>query len=99
PVVARRSGRDRGRRTRPHRRARTSRRSGHRREQSVLQASSGRTMNGDERTQNISSWWIGWRITRFLPKRYLLGGFLWVVVIAFPVLTGLVLRALFDRFT
>ena len=56
-------------------------------------------MNGDQRTSNISSWWVGWRITRYLPKRYLLGGVLWVVVIAFPVLTGLVLRALFDRFT
>ena len=56
-------------------------------------------MKRDERTSNISSWWVGWRITRYLPKRYLLGGFLWVVVIAFPVLTGLVLRSLFDRFT
>ena len=31
--------------------------------------------------------------------RYVLSGVLWVVVIAFPILTGLVLRELFDRFS
>jgi len=53
----------------------------------------------DDRTQNISSWWVGWRLTRYKSVQYLLGGALWVVVIAFPILTGLVLRALFDRFS
>ena len=56
-------------------------------------------MTRHTRTEDISSWWVGWRISRYLPKRYLFGGLLWVVVIAFPVLTGLVLRALFDRFS
>ena len=37
--------------------------------------------------------------SRFLPARYYLGGLLWVIVVAFPVLTGLVLKALFDRFS
>ena len=47
----------------------------------------------------ISSWWVGWRLSRYLPKRYLFGGALWVIVISFPILTGLLLRALFDRFS
>jgi len=42
---------------------------------------------------------VGWRLSRYLPARYYLGGSLWVVVIALPVLTGLVLKALFDRFS
>jgi ATP-binding cassette subfamily B protein len=50
-------------------------------------------------TPAISSWWVGWRLARYLPKRYVFSGLLWVVVIAFPVLTGLVLRELFDRFS
>ena len=56
-------------------------------------------MSGEERTSEISSWWVGWRLTRYRPVQYLVGGALWVVVIAFPILTGLVLRELFDRFS
>ncbi|MEY2421881.1 MAG: ATP-binding cassette, subfamily bacterial [Acidimicrobiaceae bacterium] len=56
-------------------------------------------MSDDERTTEISSWWVGWRLSRYQPIQYLLGGALWVVVIAFPILTGLVLRELFDRFS
>ena len=52
-----------------------------------------------DRTGAISAWWVGWRLARFVPKRYLAGGALWVVVISFPIFTGLVLRALFDRFS
>ena len=51
----------------------------------------------DERP--VSGWRLGWRLSRYLPARYYLGGFLWVIVVAFPVLTGLVLKALFDRFS
>ena len=47
----------------------------------------------------ISAWWVGFRLARYLPKRYLLCGALWVIVISFPIFTGLVLRALFDRFS
>lgn len=53
----------------------------------------------DQRPPPISSWWVGWRLARYLPKRYILGGLLWVTVISFPILTGLVLRALFDHFS
>src|SRR6476620_2183106 len=49
--------------------------------------------------QPVSGWRVGWRLSRYLPARYYLGGSLWVVVVAFPVLTGLVLKALFDRFS
>lgn len=56
-------------------------------------------MSDDRRDSVISSWWVGWRLARYLPKRYLLGGALWVIVISFPILTGLLLRALFDRFS
>jgi ATP-binding cassette, subfamily B, bacterial len=47
----------------------------------------------------VSGWRLGWRLSRYLPARYYLGGLLWVIVVAFPVLTGLVLKALFDRFS
>lgn len=47
----------------------------------------------------MSGWRLGWRLSRYLPTRYYLGGLLWVIVVAFPVLTGLVLKALFDRFS
>jgi len=57
------------------------------------------TTDTRERGTDISSWWVGFRLARFLTKRYVLGGLLWVIVIAFPVLTGLVLKALFDEFT
>ena len=50
-------------------------------------------------TDTISSWWVGWRLARYLPKRYVFCGLLWVVVIAFPIATCLALRALFDRFS
>lgn len=53
----------------------------------------------NERADNISSWWVGWRLARYLPKRYVFCGLLWVVIIAFPIATGLLLRALFDRFS
>jgi ATP-binding cassette subfamily B protein len=49
--------------------------------------------------QPVSGWRLGWRLSRYLPARYYLGGSLWVIVVAFPVLTGLVLKALFDRFS
>jgi ATP-binding cassette subfamily B protein len=49
--------------------------------------------------QPVSGWRLGWRLSRYLPARYYLGGLLWVIVVAFPVLTGLVLKALFDRFS
>src|SRR4051794_31612746 len=45
----------------------------------------------------ISSWWLAWRLATYVPRRYLGGGVLWVTVIAFPVLTGLVLQRLFDQ--
>jgi ATP-binding cassette subfamily B protein len=56
-------------------------------------------MKRDRHPGVISSWWVGWRLARYLPRRYLLCGLLWVVVIAFPLTTGLVLQALFDRFS
>jgi ATP-binding cassette subfamily B protein len=49
--------------------------------------------------REVSGWRLAWRLSRYLPARYYVGGLLWIVVIAFPVLTGLVLKALFDRFS
>jgi ATP-binding cassette, subfamily B, bacterial len=56
-------------------------------------------MSDQTRGDNISAWWVGIRLARYLPRRYIFNGLLWVVVIAFPVFTGLVLKALFDRFS
>jgi ATP-binding cassette subfamily B protein len=52
---------------------------------------------GDD--EEIHGWRLGFRLARWLPKRYFGGGVLWVVVIAFPVFTGLVLQALFNEFS
>jgi ATP-binding cassette subfamily B protein len=43
------------------------------------------------------TWWAGYRIARFVPTRYALGGLSWVVLHLMPLLIGLVLKALFDR--
>lgn len=56
-------------------------------------------MSSEQDARPVSGWRLCWRLTRYLPARYYLGGLLWVVVVAFPVLTGLVLKALFDRFS
>jgi len=45
------------------------------------------------------AWRAGSRVARYYPRRYLLGGSLWASLHALPVLTGLVLKALFDRLT
>ena len=56
-------------------------------------------MSSEQDMRPVSGWWLGWRLSRYLPARYYVGGLLWVIVVAFPVLTGLVLKALFDRFS
>jgi ATP-binding cassette subfamily B protein len=56
-------------------------------------------VSSEQDLRPISGWRLGWRLARYLPKRYFAGGLLWVIVIAFPVLTGLLLKALFDRFS
>jgi len=56
-------------------------------------------MSDAQDTRPVSGWRVGWRLSRYLPARYYVGGLLWVIVVAFPVLTGLVLKALFDRFS
>ncbi|HEY2812736.1 MAG TPA: ABC transporter ATP-binding protein [Acidimicrobiales bacterium] len=53
----------------------------------------------DDEDRPVSGWRLAWRLSRYLRVQYYFGGALWVVVIAFPVLTGLVLKALFDRFS
>jgi ATP-binding cassette subfamily B protein len=56
-------------------------------------------VSGEQDVRPVSGWRLGWRLSRYLPARYYLGGLLWVIVVAFPVLTGLVLKALFDLFS
>jgi ATP-binding cassette subfamily B protein len=46
----------------------------------------------------VRSWWMAWRLARFLPRHYLGGSALWIGFLALlPILTGLTLAALFDR--
>jgi len=45
------------------------------------------------------AWRAGLNVARYRPRRYLLGGSLWSTLHVVPVLTGLVLKALFDRLT
>ena len=45
------------------------------------------------------AWRAGLHVARYRPRRYLLGGSLWSTLHVVPVLTGLVLKALFDRLT
>jgi ATP-binding cassette subfamily B protein len=45
----------------------------------------------------VGAWRAGVEVARYLPRRYLLGGFMWMLVHSLPLLTGLVLKALFDR--
>ncbi|MGH9245602.1 MAG: ATP-binding cassette domain-containing protein [Acidimicrobiales bacterium] len=48
-------------------------------------------------TQPVSSWRVGRRLARFLPTYYFGGGLVWIGFFAMPILTGLVLQALFNR--
>jgi ATP-binding cassette, subfamily B, bacterial len=43
-----------------------------------------------------SGWRLGWRLARYLPRRYLGGGSLWVVLRVLLVLSGLALKGIFD---
>lgn len=41
-------------------------------------------------------WLVMWRLIRVSPRRYVLGGLCWTLFWAVPLLTGLLLKALFD---
>jgi ATP-binding cassette subfamily B protein len=44
-----------------------------------------------------NGWRSGWRLARYYPRRYLLGGTLWAFVQILPLFPGLLLKAAFDR--
>ncbi|HEX7168827.1 MAG TPA: ABC transporter ATP-binding protein [Acidimicrobiales bacterium] len=43
------------------------------------------------------AWWSGWQVAKYLPRRYVPGGSLWALHHTVPLLTGLALKAIFDR--
>jgi ATP-binding cassette subfamily B protein len=44
-----------------------------------------------------NGWLSGWRVARYYPRRYLLGGAVWALVAMLPLAPGLLLKAAFDR--
>src|SRR5207302_4394148 len=46
---------------------------------------------------SVNPWVGGFRIAKYRPKWYVGGGLLWVMYHSLPVLTGIVLKAVFDR--
>ncbi|HZQ87947.1 MAG TPA: ABC transporter ATP-binding protein [Acidimicrobiales bacterium] len=49
-------------------------------------------------TAPVSGWWAGSRVARYLPRPYVLGGSLWSLNHCLPLVPGLLLKAIFDRF-
>lgn len=47
--------------------------------------------------RRLGTWAVGFRLARYYPQRYLLGGSMWAVNHSLPVVGGLALKALFDR--
>ena len=43
------------------------------------------------------TWAVGFRLARYYPRRYLVGGSMWAANHSLPVLAGLAIKALFDR--
>ena len=41
-------------------------------------------MSSEQDERPISGWRLAWKLSRYLPKRYFVGGLLWVIVLAFP---------------
>jgi ATP-binding cassette, subfamily B, bacterial len=44
-----------------------------------------------------TGWNSGWRVARFMPRRYVGGGTLWACVAFLPLIPGLLLKAAFDH--
>ncbi len=47
----------------------------------------------------VSGWRLSLGMARFMPRRYVLGGLVWVLMYTAPLATGLLLREVFDRLT
>jgi ATP-binding cassette subfamily B protein len=50
----------------------------------------------EESIREPGTWRLGWRLARYLPRRYLAGGSAWAALRVLPLLSGLALKGLFD---
>jgi ATP-binding cassette, subfamily B, bacterial len=50
-----------------------------------------------EHAHSVNPWRVGWRLALYLPRVYFVGGLVWVGFFTIPIVTGLVLKGLFDQ--